>query len=94
MVDAVQRIDDDSLDDIGDEVAVPEKVGIDSCHEPKNRNHRERQGEGDKQGHAMLIIQLVNNHDDIDVTERNEAQSEYAQGFFTFQNHLGLAGSK
>lgn len=42
----------------------------------------------------MLPIKLVNNHDDINVTEWDEAQGEYAQGTVTFSNQIQFVSTK
>ena len=44
----------------------------------KARDDRQRQGEGDKQGHAMMGVELVDNHDSIYIAEGDETQREDA----------------
>ena len=68
------------LDGIGDEIAIPECAGGRAGHDPQHGDDRERECHGDEERHAVLAVELVDNHQHIDIAERNEAQGEDAQG--------------
>lgn len=74
MAHAMDDHDEQCLDGISDEVAVPQEVGSKVSDEPKHGNDRQRQGEGDEECHAMMGIELIDNHDDIDIAEGDETQ--------------------
>ena len=78
MTYAMDEHDEQCLDGISDEVAVPQETGYELRDEPDDGNDRQRQGEGDKQGHAMMGIELVDNHDNINIAEGDETQWEDA----------------
>ena len=74
MAHAMDDHDEQCLDGIGNEVAVPQQFGSKVRHEPKHGNDRQRQGEGNEKGHAMMGIELIDNHDNIDIAEGDETQ--------------------
>ena len=74
MAHAMDDHDEQCLDGISDEVAVPQQLWSKVRYEPEHGNNRQRQGEGDKQGHAMMSIELVDNHDSINIAEGDETQ--------------------
>ena len=77
---AVEDEDGEGLDDIGDEVAVPQGFGPPSGHEPQHGDDRPREGERDEERHAMVVIELVDYHEHVDVAEGHEAEGEDTQG--------------
>ena len=47
-----------NLNDVSYQVAVPQEGRGELRYQPKYRDNRQRQGEGDKQGHAMMGIEF------------------------------------
>ena len=76
--------DEGSFDDVGDEVAVPKPIGGCLCYNPKHGNDGEGKGEGDEECHSMMMVELVNNHQDINVAERHKAEREDAKSTIPF----------
>ena len=83
-----------NLNDISYQVAVPQEGRGELRYQPKYRDNRQRQGEGDKQGHAMMGIELVDNHDSINIAEGDEAQREDSQGMVTLGKNSRIVGSE
>ena len=74
----VQHHNSHNLDDIGHQIAVPDEVWQELRDEPKHRDDRQRQGKRDKQRHAVIAIQFIDNHDGVDVAEGDKADGEDA----------------
>lgn len=70
--------DGDAFDDVGNEVAVPEVGWLPSCHDPKDRDDGEGEGKGDEQCHVVLLVELIHDHQHVDVAEGDEAEGKDA----------------
>lgn len=71
---------DQKLYDIGYEITVPEINGGIAGHHPQNGDDGQRECERDEQRHAVVLVELIDNHHHVDVAERDEAEGEDAQG--------------
>ena len=54
----------------------------------KYRNHGKRKRKGYEKSHAVLPVQLVYNHHEIDVTERNEADGKNPEHMIALGYHF------
>ena len=79
----MEEEDEGGFDGVGDEVTIPELLGCVSPHEPEDRNDGQRERQRDEQSHLVVAIELVNNHQGVDIAERNEAEGEDAQSMHT-----------
>ena len=86
--------DEGSFDEVSDEIAVPKPIGGCLCYNPKHGNDGEGKGEGDEECHSMMVVELVNNHQDIDVAERHKAEREDAKSTIAFIDKRGICRSK
>lgn len=94
VVELVQGVDDACLDEIGNQVAVPDSAGCGFRHEPQHWNHGEREDERNEKRHAVVAVELVDDHEHIDVAEEDEAQRKHAQRMAALGKHLGLVAAK
>ena len=75
----MEQDDEGGLDGVGDEVTVPEAFGSKASQEPQNRNNRQRERQRDEERHLVVAVELIHNHQRIDITERDEAEGEDTQ---------------
>ena len=57
------------FNNIGYKIAIPNGLWHRARYDPQHGNHRERQGERDKERHAVVAVEFVDNHEHIDVAK-------------------------
>ena len=77
---AMEDKDDEGLQEIGYEIAIPQPPGRPPGDGPHDGYHGQREGKGDEQRHAVMTVELIDDHEHIDVAEGDEAEGEDAQG--------------
>ena len=82
------------FNNIGYKIAIPNGLWHSARYDPQHGNHRERQGERDKERHAVVAVELVDNHEHIDVAEWDEAKSKDAQGMIALLEHRRVFTAK
>ena len=75
----MEQHDEQHLDDVGYQVAVPEQSRHEHGDDPKHGDDGQRKGEGDEQRHLVVAVELIDNQNSVNITERNEAECEKAQ---------------
>ena len=94
MCEPVEDVDGEGFDEVGDEIAVPQLPGGDTRHYPEHRNHGQRQGERDEERHLVLTVKLIDNHQHINIAERDETESENPEGMCAFSNQIRLISTE
>lgn len=94
MIFLVKRQDGECLDEICYQVAIPRKDGRELCYEPQHGDDRQREGEGDEQRYLVVVVELIDNHDGVDVAEGNEGNGEETQRIAALGYQVGLVGSE
>ena len=90
----MQDDDGSRLDDVGYQIAVPKEVGHELRDRPKHGDDRQREGEGDEQCHLVVPVELIDNHDSVDIAEGDEAEREDTQGIVRLGYQVRVVGTE
>ncbi len=56
-------------------------------HEPEDRDDREREGQRDEECHLMVAIELIDNHQQVDIAEWYKTEGKDTQGLGSLRYH-------
>lgn len=77
-----------NLQQIGYQIAIPKVLRSIMEKQQKYRNDGKRERKGYEKGHAVLLIQFIHNHDEIDVTERYETDGKNPEHMIALGYHF------
>ena len=90
----VEDDDEQYFNGVCNKIAVPKEIRSESRHNPQDWDNCQRQGKRDEQRHVMMAVELIDNHDRVDIAERNEAQGKHAQSDITLFQDLRCRGTE
>lgn len=79
MANAMDKENEQKLNGIGYEVAVPKERGEIMGHNPEHGDDQQRNNKRDEQRHLMIVVEFINHHDRVDVAPQGQTNGESTQ---------------
>ena len=74
----MEQVDGDHHDDVSYQITEPQVLRQNHGHQPQDGDNHQREGKGDEECHVVLMVELVDNHEHVDVAEGYETECENA----------------